>query len=162
MPAHQPPAPGEILRHFTVAVFVVNNRRVLLHYHRKLGKWLPPGGHIEENELPDEAALREVFEETGLRIRLVGARGLPIDRPEQLVIPAGIQVEPIYPGHEHVDLVYFAVPDPDHFGAAEIDPRLAESDQVGWYAEPELADLGANDEIRAWSRRALDVISAYC
>ena len=67
MPAHPPIAPGEVLRHFTVAVFVVHAGRVLLHYHRKLGRWLPPGGHIEDNELPDDAARREVLEETGWR-----------------------------------------------------------------------------------------------
>ena len=48
-------------RHFTVAVFVVWEGKVLLHFHRKLGMWLPPGGHIEEGELPDEAAVREVW-----------------------------------------------------------------------------------------------------
>ncbi len=58
-------------REFTVAVFVVHRDRVLLHYHRKLNMWLPPGGHIEPNELPDDAALREVAEETGLRCRLL-------------------------------------------------------------------------------------------
>ena len=61
-------------RHFTVAVFVVWESKVLLHLHKKLGMWLPPGGHIEEDELPDEAAVREVLEETGLRVELVGDR----------------------------------------------------------------------------------------
>jgi 8-oxo-dGTP pyrophosphatase MutT (NUDIX family) len=59
-------------RHFTVAVFVVWEGKVLLHRHRKLGMWLPPGGHIEEGELPDEAAVREVWEETGVRVELAG------------------------------------------------------------------------------------------
>ncbi|MBV9174303.1 MAG: NUDIX domain-containing protein [Chloroflexi bacterium] len=159
MPVHPPLAPGELLRHFTVAVFVVHADSVLLHYHRKLEKWLPPGGHIEDGELPDEAALREVEEETGIRARLVGPRGLPIDEPRQLVIPAGIQVEDIYPGHQHIDLVYFAVPDPDDLRAAEIDAALAESDQVGWYRLEAIATLGASEEIQAWGRRALDALS---
>ena len=42
-------------RDFTVATFVVHEGKVLLLWHRKLGMWLPPGGHIEPNELPDEA-----------------------------------------------------------------------------------------------------------
>ncbi len=151
MPSHAPSASGT-LRHFTVAVFVVHDGRVLLHYHRKLGKWLPPGGHIEDDELPDDAALREVLEETGMMVRLIGGRGLPIDDPAQLVVPAGIQVENIYPGHQHIDLVYFAVLDADD---AEVDPRLVESDRVGWYGLGELAALGVNDEIQAWSRRAV-------
>jgi 8-oxo-dGTP pyrophosphatase MutT (NUDIX family) len=162
MPEHPPIAAGRVLRHFTVAVFVVHDGRVLLHYHRKLGKWLPPGGHIEANELPDEAAVREVIEETGIRLRLVGGQGLPVDSPRQLVIPAGIQVEDIYPGHEHIDLVYFAVPDPDDVHSAEVDPRLAESDQVAWYARADLARLRASDEIQAWAQRALDSISRTC
>jgi 8-oxo-dGTP pyrophosphatase MutT (NUDIX family) len=141
-----------------VAVFVVHDGRVLLHYHRKLGKWLPPGGHIEDGELPDDAAVREVLEETGIRARLVGEQGLPIDEPRQLVVPAGVQVERIYAGHEHVDLVYFARPGADEVSAAEVDPRLAESDRVGWYAAHELKDLGANAEIRAWAERALDAL----
>jgi hypothetical protein len=88
-------------RHFTVAVFVVWEGKVLLHRHRKLGMWLPPGGHIEENELPDEAAVREVLEETGLGVRLVGERREDIADPVQLYRPAGVQHENIGPGHQH-------------------------------------------------------------
>jgi 8-oxo-dGTP pyrophosphatase MutT (NUDIX family) len=159
VPAHPPIEPGQVLRHFTVAVFVVHAGHVLLHFHRKLGKWLPPGGHIEANELPDEAAVREVIEETGVRARLVGERGLPVEEPRQLVVPAGVQLEHISPGHEHIDLVYFAVPDPDAPRSAEVDPRLAEQDQVSWYAAADLDALGASDEIRAWARRALGALS---
>lgn len=162
MPVHPTPAPGETLRHFTVAVFVVSDQRVLLHWHRKLARWLPPGGHIEDNELPDDAALREVQEETGVGVRLVGDQGLPLAAPRQLVVPAGIQVEAISPGHEHIDLVYFAVPDADDLSVAEIDPLLAESDQVGWYALAALAALGVDEEIQAWTRKALDAISTSC
>jgi len=162
MPEHPPVAAGHVLRHFTVAVFVVHDRRVLLHYHRKLARWLPPGGHIEDNELPDHAALREVLEETGIRAQLVGPRGLPIDDPQQLVVPAGLQVEKIYPGHEHIDLVYFARPDPASPRAAEVDPGLAQSDQVAFYSAAELSALGASAEIQAWAQRALDAISPTC
>ena len=65
-------------RDFTVAVFVVHRERVLLHLHEKLNRWLPPGGHIEPNELPDEAAKREVFEETGVAAALVGESGISV------------------------------------------------------------------------------------
>ena len=85
MPAHPPIAPGQVLRHFTVAVFVVHDRRVLLHYHRKLGKWLPPGGHIEANELPDEPPCARCSRKPASARAWSAARGLPIDEPRQLV-----------------------------------------------------------------------------
>ncbi len=55
--------------------------KVLLHRHRKLGTWLPPGGHIEKDELPDDAAVREVGEETGVRVELVGERREDVTNP---------------------------------------------------------------------------------
>lgn len=68
-------------RHFTVAVFAVWEGKVLLHRHRKLGMWLPSGGHIEQGELPYDAAVREVLEETGLRLELVGEKREDVSDP---------------------------------------------------------------------------------
>lgn len=59
-----------INRHFTVSVYVVNNNRVLLHRHKKAQILLPVGGHIELDELPEEAAVREVLEEAGVVVEL--------------------------------------------------------------------------------------------
>ena len=59
---------------FTVAIFVVHDAKVLLILHRKLGKWLPLGGHIELDEDPEIAARREAKEESGLDVELLGER----------------------------------------------------------------------------------------
>jgi len=57
-----------IANHFTATGIVFNQKReILMIHHNKLQVWLPPGGHIDENELPTDAVLREVFEETGMR-----------------------------------------------------------------------------------------------
>ena len=53
---------------FTVAIFVVQKGKVLLIHHRKLDKWLPLGGHIELEEDPEIAALREAKEECGFEV----------------------------------------------------------------------------------------------
>ena len=137
-------------RHFTVAVFVVWEGKVLLHFHRKLGMWLPPGGHIEENELPDAAALREVFEETGVDVELVGERRVDISDPLQLRRPAGVQLENIGPGHQHIDLIYFARPR----GSTEIHADYGE-DRVGWYGPEDWDDMRVNAEVTGWCERAL-------
>jgi 8-oxo-dGTP pyrophosphatase MutT (NUDIX family) len=137
-------------RHFTVAVFVVWEGKVLLHRHRKLGMWLPPGGHIEEGELPDEAAVREVWEETGVRVELVGERREDITDPVQLHRPAGVQLENIGPNHQHIDLIYFAKP----AGTAEICDEFAR-DQVGWYGPKDWDGMRVNAEVGGWCERAL-------
>jgi len=140
-------------RHFTVAVFVIWEGKVLLHLHRKLGLWLPPGGHIEPGELPDEAAVREVLEETGLEVELVGERRQDVEDPLQLHRPAGVQLENIGPGHQHIDLIYFASP----IGSTEIAQSYSE-DRVGWYGPEDWDDMSVNAEVRGWCERALSAL----
>jgi 8-oxo-dGTP pyrophosphatase MutT (NUDIX family) len=141
-------------RHFTVAVFVAWEGKVLLHRHRKLGMWLPPGGHVEENELPDDAAVREVLEETGLRVELVGDKREDVSDPMQLHRPAGVQLENIGPGHQHIDLIYFARP----VGSAVIEESFGE-DKVGWYGTEDWDEMPVNLEVRGWCERALAALS---
>ena len=51
-------------RHLVTSIFIFNpeNQKFLMIKHKKVGKWLQPGGHLEKGEKPHEAALREVFE----------------------------------------------------------------------------------------------------
>jgi 8-oxo-dGTP pyrophosphatase MutT (NUDIX family) len=142
----------------------VHDGRVLLHRHRRLGLWLPPGGHIDEGELPDEAAVRETFEESGVRVTLVDGP-LPASaeheahagEPTRLVQPIGIQLEDISPGHQHIDLVYAARP------IAGVPEALLAEEGVGglaWYGPAEWASLGVTAEVTGWARAALDVIGS--
>jgi len=147
-----------VTRDFTVAVFVVHRERVILHRHAKLGIWLPPGGHIEPHELPDEAARREVLEETGLAIDLVGERGIGTDypgQPIQLVRPEGIQLERITPGHEHIDLIYFARP----AVTGDVLPALAEG--MAWYGADEFDTIELTTEVRDWALRAIAATTGW-
>src|SRR5260221_14578866 len=61
--------------HLTASAVVVGPEGVLLHRHKRLRKWLQPGGHIDPGEAPWQAALREVAEETGLVGTPVGEPG---------------------------------------------------------------------------------------
>ena len=56
-------------RHFNVTVYVMNEEgKFLFIRHKKLQKWLPPGGHVEENESYESCLEREILEETGIKI----------------------------------------------------------------------------------------------
>ena len=139
-----------------MSAFALWQGRALLHRHRKLGMWLPCGGHIEPGELPDDAARREVLEESGVPITLVGERALALETPRQLVRPRGVQLEVIAPGHEHIDLVYFARPAPGYAGFL-----LSEDPSLGWYRPEDLAGLELSEEIRAWTRLLFAELGAH-
>src|SRR5881397_3404235 len=62
---------ASVKRHFTATGFVVDGSRTLLHWHRRLGQWMPPGGHIEANEDPVQAVLREISEQTGITAEII-------------------------------------------------------------------------------------------
>lgn len=104
-------------RHFTVTGFLSHDGRTALHWHR-LKAWLPPGGHIETDENPIEAVLREIIEETGIKAEILNAEArFPFATPEQLPSPMNIGVYDLPDGdgglsehHQHVDFIYFARP----------------------------------------------------
>ena len=97
-------------KHFTASAIIINKGKVLLVNHRKLGVWLYPGGHIENNETPDQTVIREVKEETGLDVEIIGKRdkSLADYRADVFVlhIPYAILCELIGKDHYHVDMIY--------------------------------------------------------
>jgi len=132
----------ETTRHFTATVYVVSDGAVALHEHDRLGKWLPPGGHVDRDELPHEAGLREVREETGLDVELVAdtdqvgsstVEALPQPQHFQL---ADVNVFDEGVGHQHVDMVYYARAE-----SREITPADGEQPAAdwGWFTPDELA-----------------------
>ncbi len=100
-------------KHFTASALIKNNEnKVLLVFHRKLGVWLYPGGHIDNNETPDEAVIREVKEETGLDVEIVGDIEISLNDKEADVSalhkPYVILCERISgkKEHYHIDMIY--------------------------------------------------------
>ncbi|MBI2547704.1 MAG: NUDIX domain-containing protein [Candidatus Aenigmarchaeota archaeon] len=97
------------VRHFTATAYIVDNGKILLVNHKKLGMWLPIGGHVEENETPDQAVIRETKEETGLDaeiIRLSKHAQYEYPRAEILHTPYVISLQNIKDDHQHIDLEY--------------------------------------------------------
>ena len=104
--------------HVTASAVVVGRRGVLLHRHRRLHRWLQPGGHLDPGELPEDAALRECEEETGLAMR----------HPSGGPVLAHVDVHGAADGHVHLDLRYLLL-GPD----ADPRPPPGESQEVAWF-----------------------------
>jgi ADP-ribose pyrophosphatase YjhB (NUDIX family) len=143
-------AAATLTRDFTATTFVVHEGRTLLLHHRKLAMWLPPGGHIDPHELPDQAALREVREESGLEVELL-TRGYGLGHVQVLPQPYCVLLEDISPEHQHIDLIYFARVSGGALAHAEREARAAR-----WYSWDDLADPEIAEDIRELGRRAIE------
>jgi 8-oxo-dGTP pyrophosphatase MutT (NUDIX family) len=102
-----------MIRHFTASGVVLSEDfgHVLLIEHRKLGCWLYPGGHIDANEDPVQAVLREVAEETGLTCRIMAEDRFSHPSATVLAAPFTICLQDIAGDatsepHQHIDMIY--------------------------------------------------------
>jgi 8-oxo-dGTP pyrophosphatase MutT (NUDIX family) len=105
-------------KEFTATTFIFKENKLLMVFHKKFQKWLPPGGHVDPGELPFETALREALEETGIEIELIPTDRIWIpDRPNAISIPSPYfmleqKILP-YKGkseHRHIDCVFIGRP----------------------------------------------------
>jgi hypothetical protein len=83
-------------------------------------------------------------------VELVGEKREDVSDPVQLHRPARVQLENIGPGHQHVDLIYFARPR----GSTEIQAAYGKN-RVGWYGPEDWDEMAVNAEVRGWCERAL-------
>ena len=95
--------------HYTTSVFIIKKGQILFLKQDRSQYWLLPSGHINDNELPHEAAIREVLEETGLKIEL-------LEKPDEksktkivipLPLPHHMQVLPCRDKRD-IDMVFTA------------------------------------------------------
>ena len=142
---------------FTVAIFVVHKGKVLLIHHRKLDKWLPLGGHIELDEDPEIAAVREAKEESGLEIELIGERP-PTTEPgtRALIAPRFLDIHRITATHQHIGMIYWARP---RNGALTLSPT--EHHDIRWCSNADLDTLlpPMSNAVKWYCRKAIEEVS---
>lgn len=125
--------------HITASAWIVDpaRERALLLHHRKLDRWLQPGGHVDGDPDVRAAAMREAREETGLRtLRFAAEDVYDVD-----IHP--IPARPGEPAHEHFDIRF----------ALEADPREPirgndESHAVRWVSLDDLDAYAVDDSVR--------------
>lgn len=134
--------------HVTASCYILDpGNRLLLHHHRRLGRWLQMGGHVEPGESPETAALREGREESGLddlEILHYGIFDLDVH-----AIPAGKGE----PDHCHFDVRYLA----STRAPGEITIDRGESNELAWVDAARAGTLMQGEE----SLRVLRKIESF-
>jgi 8-oxo-dGTP pyrophosphatase MutT (NUDIX family) len=114
------------LTHVTASAVVVGRRGTVLHLHKRLGRWMQPGGHVDPGETPPVAARREAMEELGLEV------AHPADGPHLL----HLDVHEAALGHIHLDIRYLLLA-----GDGDPAPPPGESPDARWFSWEEAADM---------------------
>ena len=141
---------------FTVGVFIVYEDTVLLVNHPRYDMWLPPGGHIELDEDPEEALFREIKEETGLDVEIIAPKpNLNFPGNKYIYLPAYISVHDANPPHKHIGLTYYAK------AKSPSNMQSAEHTDTKWFNETELEDSQYHmpPEIKHFAKEAIKTIN---
>lgn len=126
----------------TATVYIVNKNRVLLHKHKKYNTWFPVGGHLEEDELPHEAAIREAKEESGLQVTLFERQSDTFSIGLVTRVPRPVAIYNEGDRDENfLDFIYSAVTDEEVPRAGE-----NESHSFRWFSQEEL--LSESEDIK--------------
>jgi len=140
---------------FTVEVFIVYKNKVLLRKHDKYKIWLSVGGHIELNEDPIQAAIREVKEEVGLEIELLHRGKIPKKKEDyqELLPPRFLNRHRINENHEHITLTYFARAKTDKLKLS----KKEKTEECKWFNLEELEnpEYEIKDDIKQYAKTAL-------
>ena len=148
-----------------VDTYVVNEGSVLLRFHEKYNFWGTPGGHVDPGQDVNEAALREVQEEAGLDVELVGPSTWshqPTKENQDLVPPIFINRHSINDHHDHSSFIFVAKSD-----SREINPHEDEDQDVKfkWVTNEELNEMYKNGELRddvyRYASTALDLVKKF-
>lgn len=145
--------PEDANRDFVAGAFVVEKQRVLFLNHKKYGVWLQPGGHIESRETPDECAIRETLEETGIEIEIIGAN-TELDDSFDLPQPLNVNLHQIDEHHWHCDFQYLGRL------VDEIEDQEYAEENIRWFSREELEnkDLNMPENARRTALKALDCV----
>lgn len=145
--------------------FIVNEGAVLIRLHEKYDIWTAPGGHIEPGEDANEAALREVMEESGLSVKLIGPSGWKKkDETNQidLVPPLFVNRHQVNEVHVHSTFIFASISESREVNPQGVDEKPTE---FRWVTAKDLDEMIQNDkrlrpETYRYAHAALELVAS--
>lgn len=166
----------------TVSGVLVHDQKVLLVKHKKLGIWLAPGGHVDDDELPHIAAEREFWEETGVQTKAIDViTTVPSTDSEYLPNPFLTNLhwisEENYQARlssknsdqrnvtakwksgceQHYCFMYLMKPVKD----VQFSQNVEETDGIGWFNQEEIEALDTTEDIKSQLRFAFSLVKKH-
>lgn len=122
-----------------------DNERLLLIHHKKLNLWLPVGGHIEKDETPDTAMLREAREEVGLKVKILSENPIPLSGniKKNLANPFYVNVHSVW-DHDHCCFFYGCIA----LNPEEMSIKKSEIKSFKWFFKKELSEDYLSTDVR--------------
>jgi|SRR3989344_1255718 len=148
---------NDLEKHFTASALIIDNGKVLLLYHKKLGVWLYPGGHIEKNETPGQTVIREVKEETGLDVEIIGGKDdnlADINTDVSVLYNPYVILCELVGNHYHNDIIYLCKISGEN---REIKQNEGESKDVKFFSIDELNNIKLFPNFRRLLEKVLRV-----
>lgn len=132
----------------------MNDDKVLLIHHKKLNLWLPVGGHIDKDETPDDALLREIKEEVGLNVEIIGKSPVPLigNAKKNLALPIHTNVHSVG-DHDHYCLFYVC----KLLDTANVEIKKDELLNFHWFTKEELMQERVPLDVRHIALHAFEI-----
>ena len=147
----------------TAGGILIHQGKILLIKHKKLGVWLNPGGHIEQNEMPHQAAEREFWEETGIKVKAISMLPNNIaDTTQSEYLPVHVYTNIHWISTQnyqdrlagknvkgrgcerHLCSFYLVKP----VNSVKYKQNIEETDGIGWFTLEEVNDLETYPEVK--------------
>ncbi len=139
--------------------FIFHKDKLLL-IKRKSGSWAQVGGHVEKDEVPDDALIREIKEETNLDVDVIRPPALigDTEHSKELIPPFFVHIHDAKDGtHRHLCYDYVAVAK----NPTQLKTEEKEIDDHAWVSKEELKDFDLFDPLKKMALKAFDVYEEH-
>lgn len=141
---------------FVSTIYLVNSeKKVLLSWNKNMNTWIPVGGHIDPGEMPEEAAKREVLEETGLEFEFVHKNRIEKEGNSDIIRLHRVSIDSVPHHNKHINFVFIG-----KCKNSTNQETTDEQEKLKWFTSEELISLKGKmiESVRTVALEAIDLV----